>query len=143
MDSDEALDILESPDFVPGRSVLLETRSLPEPPSAEPEGSAAKVRIRVDEPERVIVDVNGSRPGYLVLNDAFYPGWRAFVDGIEVEILRANSIFRAVAVPSGATEVRFEYWPENFGLGLAVSSATATGLALIAAFSLWKRSRPE
>ncbi|MCP5041655.1 MAG: YfhO family protein, partial [bacterium] len=70
--------------------------------------------------------------GYLVLNDAFYPGWKAYVDGHEVEILRANSIFRAVAVAADANEVRFEYAPESFKVGLAVSSATAGGLFFMA-----------
>jgi hypothetical protein len=49
--------------------------------------------------------------GILVLNDAFHPWWRAEVDGRPTEILRANVIFRAVAVPEGVSQVRFLFRP--------------------------------
>ena len=41
-------------------------------------------------PEQVVIDFNASLPGYLVLTDAFYPGWTATVDGQPVEIERAE-----------------------------------------------------
>lgn len=59
--------------------------------------------------------------GYLVLLDSFYPGWRAYVDGREVEILQANYAFRAVEVQAGKHEVEFRYRPWTFYFGLVVS----------------------
>ncbi len=132
LDSDQIFDLLESPEFIAGEMVVLEGDSTLDRSAPEPSKGAAEVRIRVDEPERVIVEVEATHAGYLVLNDAFYPGWKAYVDGHEVEILRANSIFRAVAVAADANEVRFEYAPESFKVGLAVSSATAGGLFFMA-----------
>ena len=64
----------------------------------------------------------------MVLSDTYYPGWRAFVDGVERPILRANHVFRAVVVPAGAQEVVFSYEPDSFRYGLLVS---------VAAVALW------
>ena len=47
----------------------------------------------------------------MVLNDVWHPWWEAEVDGEAAELLRANAIFRAVAVPPGRHEVRFLFRP--------------------------------
>ena len=53
-------------------------------------------------------------PGYLVLADLAYPGWRATVDGAEAPLLRAEGIFRALALPPGEHHIVFEYKPTLF-----------------------------
>jgi uncharacterized membrane protein YfhO len=50
-------------------------------------------------------------PAILLLNDVWHPWWRASVDGVQTEILKANAIFRAVVVPSGDHVVRFSFHP--------------------------------
>ena len=104
------------------REVVLE-----EAPTASigPGGAAEIVRY---EDEEVAVDLTDSAGGILVLSDTYYPGWRAFVDGVERPILRANHVFRAVVVPAGAQEVVFSYEPDSFRYGLLVS---------VAAVALW------
>jgi hypothetical protein len=49
--------------------------------------------------------------GMVLLNDVWHPWWRARVDGEEVEIMKANGIFRAVVIPSGRHRVRFTFHP--------------------------------
>jgi uncharacterized membrane protein YfhO len=67
-----------------------------------------------------------TQPGYLVLTDTYYPGWRATVDGQPAEILEANHAFRAVQLDRGEHTVTFEYEPLSFRLG-----AWLTLLALV------------
>ena len=87
-----------------------------------PGGAAQIVRY---EDEEVAVTLADSAGGILVLSDTYYPGWRAFVDGVERPILRANHVFRAVVVPAGARDVVFSYEPDSFRYGLLVSVAAA------------------
>jgi hypothetical protein len=49
----------------------------------------------------VVVEVDSPSGAMLVLNDVWHPWWRATIDGIETEILRANAIVRAVQVAPG------------------------------------------
>jgi uncharacterized membrane protein YfhO len=60
-----------------------------------------------------------------VLSDVYYPGWKAFADGTEVPILRANHAFRAVRLGEGRHDVRFVYAPRSFAVGWRVSVAAA------------------
>ena len=76
--------------------------------------------------------------GWLVLADAWYPGWEASVDGEGVQIYIANVLFRAVWVPPGEHAVAFEYRPVSFYAGSALS-LLGWSLALI----LWWRWRDE
>ncbi len=46
-------------------------------------------------------------PGYLVLSDNYVPYWRAEVDGVDTEIIRANVTFMAVPCDAGDHVVRF------------------------------------
>jgi uncharacterized membrane protein YfhO len=101
-----------------------------EEPEAEPLPAPAAyanaaVQITRYEPERVEIEADVSAPGYLVLTDLHYPGWKAFVDDREVPISRANYLFHAVRLAPGHSVVRFEYQPRSFRIGIALSAATA------------------
>jgi len=63
--------------------------------------------------------------GYLVNTDAYYPGWRAYVDGRPAALYRANLAFRAVLVPPGRHTVTFRYEPRSLRVGAAVSALAA------------------
>ncbi|BBK33276.1 hypothetical protein EDC65_4099 [Stella humosa] len=74
-------------------------------------GPAGTARIGLYRRDRVEVAVDMARDGFLVLNDRFHPFWRATLDEAAVPILRANRLFRAVAVPAGRHQVVFVFDP--------------------------------
>lgn len=84
-----------------------------------------------DQGDRVILDVKPADRCFLVLADTWFPGWRAYVDGEERPIRRANYAFRAVELKPGDRQVIFEYHPRSFTLGLVVSAAGALLLLVI------------
>ena len=97
-----------------------------------------QTRIVSYEPERVEIAVILDSPGWLVLTDAYYPGWQATVDGQPTEILLVNIMFRAVGVPAGAHTVVFEFKPRSVQVGAWVS-----GIAFIVLLvGLAGQSRP-
>jgi hypothetical protein len=94
---------------------------------------ATRIDGSIDEPEIEVrmhgtteVRIVAATPlrAFLVLNDLWYPGWEVEVDGRPAELLRANLLFRAVALPPGRHEVEFRFAP----LGLDNLSSIARGL---------------
>jgi hypothetical protein len=68
-----------------------------------------------------------NRDGFVLLNEIYYPGWEARVDGNPTEILRADGIFRAVFVPGGTHRLEFHFRPRYFTWGAAMSLLTLLG----------------
>ncbi len=100
------------------------------PTGGGPTGSGtARIELAGAHELRVRADSNG--PGFLVLSDLHYPGWRAEVDGRPAEILRANVTMRAVELGPGAHEVRFYFRSTAVLLGAAITAISALTLALL------------
>lgn len=126
--STAAYHTLVDPSFDPGAEVVLESDRAA-PVAAAFRAASGPGELRHD---RVRVSVRLDRPGYLVLADAYDPGWRATLDGRPVEILRANVGFRATAVPAGDHAVEFLYRPPSVVAGFAVSAASWLVLLILA-----------
>lgn len=125
VDFDQLLASGQWPEFDPRRTVLLEAP--PEEPLAlqasAAEAAALETGLREGGPHisaiqlsdyqntTITINVDSSETGLVVLNDVWHPWWRAYVDGRPTDILKANVLFRAVAVPAGRHVVRFEFQP--------------------------------
>jgi hypothetical protein len=94
-----------------------------------------------------VVDLHADAPGggFLVLTDPYYPGWRAFVNGVETPILRADYLFRAIALPPGSHEVRFAFapWPLQRGAMLSMAGVViALGAIAVGVVGAFVSARP-
>lgn len=119
--SEAALEAMQEEAFDPGQEVILSQG----PVGHLEEGSVQdRVSIVSYQPERVVVQAHLGAPGYLVLTDAYYPGWRALVDGRPAKIERADYYFRAVYLEEGKHTIEFVYDPLSFKVGLAISLAS-------------------
>ncbi|MCF0165399.1 MAG: YfhO family protein [Bacteroidales bacterium] len=59
-----------------------------------------------------------------IFSDIYYPyGWKAYIDGKPTEHFRANYLLRAINIPAGEHEVRFEFRPDSIYKGYRVNSA--------------------
>jgi hypothetical protein len=118
---------------------------------SRPGGGAADFRpaqVAEYRPNRVTVRVDPGPPGYLVLADVWYPGWRCAVDGRDATLYRADYLFRAVELHEGAHEVVFTFDPASYRRGRAISLAALgvvvlTGFAMIATRFIAYRSRRD
>ncbi len=81
-----------------------------------PEGNG-KVKLISYAPNKVVLNASTDTDAFLYLSDTWYPGWKAYIDGKETEIYRANLTFRAVRLPKGTHEVVFQYRPMSFYIG--------------------------
>jgi uncharacterized membrane protein YfhO len=109
-------------------------------PAARDPGFRGEVAITHLGTDRMALDVDLSAPGYVVIVDAFDPGWRARVDGREAEVLRANVAFRAVAVGAGRHSIELRYRPRALMIGLAVTALSVLALAAAGAAHFARRA---
>jgi hypothetical protein len=126
------LDHLVSDDFDPQQAVILEER--PPHPIAGASGTPPEdswARVISYSPHEVVVEAKASLDGFLFLADAYYPGWKAYVDGEEEKIYAADYLFRAVFLPRREHRVEFRYEPLSFRIGLAITSLTLLVLCVL------------
>jgi len=71
---------------------------------------------------------------YLLQREAWYPGWRARVDGREAPVVRANILFRAVLLEPGVHDVEVFFDSQSFARGVVL---TIAGLVLTILLLCW------
>jgi hypothetical protein len=134
----EALAQMADPAFDPRRQVVIEGNGFVGlPPNVGLYFTAqattrdfAGAQFLKREPGYVEIQASADQPGFLVLTDTFYPGWRATVDGKDETIYAADYLFQAVPLTSGNHRVVFTYDPWSYKIGFAIAL-----LALLAAFT--------
>jgi hypothetical protein len=126
---DETLKILGSLDFDPRATVYLPVEAR-ETVTATNRATAV-VTPRESSAERVWLDVQADAPALVVVAQAFYEPWHAYVDGARVKLWPANVAFQALEVPAGHHEVILAYEDAWFELGLLISLASLAGIAAI------------
>lgn len=136
-DEKESLEILSQPDLDLTRTAVIqvssETNCHIEPGDSEDD----RVEILSYEPDRVALEAEASTAGWLILNDLYYPGWKAFLDGDQVPIQPTNHGLRGVCLPVGVHEVVFEFQSQILFFG-----GLLTGLALVVLLVtviIWRR----
>jgi hypothetical protein len=119
-DTDKAIEYIFSGEFDPAFDVVLER------PVDFDRGSISypiEAEIVEYSNNEAIIEYESPAPAVLYFSDLYYPGWRAELDGEEVEILRANVVGRAVEAPAGRHVVKFYYLPLSFTAGFIVTCA--------------------
>lgn len=108
--TEAALKRMREPTFSPAETVILSGE--PPEPSAQPLAADGETLVEVLDytPTRIEFKVNAAG-GYLVVSEAYFPGWMAAVNGEAAALYRANVMFRAVAVPEGESTVVLQYAP--------------------------------
>jgi hypothetical protein len=56
-------------------------------------------------------------PRILTYVDAFYPGWKAFIDDVPTQLFKSLDVYKAVEVPAGRHRVQFVYDPASYRHG--------------------------
>lgn len=127
-----ALAAIHASDFDPTQTVVLE-RAVGRGDSRIAPAQNADVKIAGYGPNEILLKTNAPSAGILVLSEVYYPGWRAWVEDLtsspqaswrEVEVLRANYLFRAIELPAGEHGVRLLYDPVSFKFGAGLFALT-------------------
>jgi uncharacterized membrane protein YfhO len=129
----DAFNVLIRPSFQPAEEAVV--RELPDSWSDASSGEAPArvVEWMRREDETLRLFTRAEQQAFLVLNDGWFPGWEAAVDGAPTPILQTNVLCRGIVVPAGVHEISFVYRPAALRIGAAIS---ATSLLLFGALLL-------
>ncbi len=88
------------------------------------EAGTGRATITTYNDTHVEITVVTDSDAYLILTDAYFPGWTAALDGNPVDLYRADVMFRAVYIPAGEHTLTFDYapawWPALLVIGVVV-----------------------
>jgi len=128
--------LLARPDFLNGEVDVIETSGVTLPGPVR----TGKAVIEGYAPEEVRVRVETPQPAVLILLDSFDRGWTARLEsGVEVPILRANVLVRAVVVPAGVHTATFRYETPLLRAGTAASLVGMLICLGMIAHASWRR----
>ena len=96
-----------------------------------------RCRIVSYGPECVELEVEADRDCFLLFQDMYYPGWKAYVDTEEREYVKADVGFRVLEMAEGEHTVVMEFRPGSLKIGGAMS---VLGLILTLAYA-WGSGR--
>lgn len=93
-----------------------------------------KIELVSYRPDQLIYKSTTRSEKLAVFSEIYYPaGWKCYVDGKESKYFRADWILRAMIVPEGDHEIKFEFKPSSYYTGNKVSLASSVILILLCA----------
>ena len=132
----EALNILRNQDGSSGMPIFIHNGASQDTDRAQQPvvpGSYGKVAVLDYQPEEIKLTAEAPEACWLYASERWAPGWKAYLDGKEVPIYKANFAFRAVPIPAGKHSLRMRYEPWIYKPLLVVAWSTILlGLGLCA-----------
>lgn len=100
--------------------------------------SASYVRLKKYGLNEISYTSDNSAEGLAVFSDIWYPlGWKAYVDGKETPIVRANYVLRALRLPAGKHEIVFKFHPKKFYTGNTIAGVSSLMLFALLIGGIW------
>ena len=105
------------------------------PDSATPPVAGKLIELRLNS---LVAEVDAPASGNVIINEAYYPGWEATVDGKPTEVYPVNGLFRGLSVTDGHHRIELSYRAPLYLAGSLLSFA-ALGACLMWIATDWRR----
>ena len=108
--------------------------------------SASAITLLQHKPNYLKYESQSTGNGFAVFSEIYYSeGWKAFVDGNETPIIRADYVLRALEIPAGKHTVEFKFEPAAFYTGNKITTASAwiTLVVLLGSIALAFKQKDE
>ncbi|MFC1959712.1 YfhO family protein [Chloroflexota bacterium] len=132
-DDAAALTKMQQVDFDPLQHIILASGE-----NLDNESGDSTVTITAYSPEHIAFSITTDNDAYLLVTDAYYPGWTAQLNGEPIPIHRADLLFRAVMIPAGEHTLTMTYTPTGWTLALLVGGIAWIGLLLAAGYLFYR-----
>ncbi|MBK7246533.1 MAG: hypothetical protein IPI05_02555 [Flavobacteriales bacterium] len=93
------------------------------------------VQVTGFDHDGISLHVKTAHPTFAMLQQAWYPGWTATVDGVPADILRANIAFFGIVLPAGKHELQFRFEKPVVPWLLGISLLVFLGSCFLLAFT--------
>jgi hypothetical protein len=94
--------------------------------------STATIQLVKHKPNHLIYSSENSKNGFAVFSENYYEnGWKAYVDGNETRIFRANYVLRAIQLPAGKHSIEFKFEPQVVKTGSTIALISSIGMLLL------------
>lgn len=126
-DDEQAIKIMQNKDLLTS-AVVVSGEELPLTNENQTDSSTS-----IEEYRNSYVKIKAKSNGrsFLVLSDAYYPGWQAYVNGEKTKTYRANVALRGVYLEDGENLIEFVYFPLTLYLGAIISSITFVAIVFV------------
>jgi hypothetical protein len=92
----------------------------------------------------LIYEVDAKKDELAIFSDVYYPkGWQVSIDGAPAEMIRANYILRALAIPAGTHKVEFRFEPQSIKTTDGIAYAALLIMLLTSIYLIYRRVRTE
>ncbi len=82
----------------------------------------ATIKLKRYQPNKMQYQSNNAYDGFAVFSEAYYKkGWKAFIDGVETNIYKANYALRGIEIPSGSHTITFVFDPQVVKTGSMIT----------------------
>lgn len=109
--ANEEIDALHRID--PAKTAVVDKKFSAEVKSEAETDTLGTIKLTAYEPNDLKYEVNSKTGGTVVFSEIYYPGWQAYIDGVEAPHGRADYILRAMNVPAGKHIVEFKFDPKS------------------------------
>ncbi|MGK6350475.1 YfhO family protein [Parapedobacter sp. DT-150] len=104
----------------------------------------SSIELTSYRPDRLVYEYSAPQDALAVFSEIWYDkGWKAYVDGEERPILRANYLLRALQLPGGNHQVEFKFEPRSYHLGETISLIASVILVAGMALAIWVETKKK
>jgi len=100
-------------------------------PSSFSKDSLATLKLEEHLPNRIKYTSNNTQDGFAVFSENFYNGWKATIDGKEVDIHRVDYVLRGLAIPKGKHTIEFTFEPQVVKTGSTIALVSSILMILV------------
>ncbi|MEW6041259.1 MAG: YfhO family protein, partial [Elusimicrobiota bacterium] len=98
--------------------------------------SRGEVHITDYSVNEITINAISSKGGWVILSDAWYPGWKVYVNGRPEKIYKVNYFMRGLMIKEGNSQIRMIYRPFSFKLGLWISVVSFSAVLFMILYPL-------
>ena len=135
---DEEINALGGTDFNPKQTAVIQNTFQDYLGNLTTTSAQGTIRLTEGKPNHMTYESNAPAEQLAVFSEVIYKpnkngGWKSYIDGKEVDHIRANYVLRAMKIPAGKHTIEFKFMPTSYYTGevIALISSLIMLLGLI------------